>query len=537
MRGALCVIINSMIPVLSTENMRKSDKYATENGVSGRELMYRAGEAVFDAIKARSHEFFAPFAIVCGGGNNAGDGYVLALLMKRSGIDCRVYTLFDKFSDDGRYYYELCAAEGVAVERFFQDADFGGFSTIVDCIFGTGYRGGVSGDARGAVSAINRAGERGARVISVDMNSGLCGDSGICEPCACVRSDLTISIGGFKSGHFLGMAKDYIAQKINCDIGIAPVERCYRLFEAGDLPAAFIPRRHFSNKSTYGYVALVGGSSMYGGAIRLAAMANAAMRSGAGVVTVAVPAVIAPEVAVNILESTLLRLSDDGGEMVFAEGELRRLVGKYRVIAFGMGVGLGCGAERALAYFLENYSGTLIIDADGLTLLARMGMDAVRAARCSIVLTPHSGEFARLAGLSAADISAAPIACAENFVRSLRCGSAPARVLLLKGASTVITDGFETYIVDAGCAGMATAGSGDVLSGVLAAVCANFSHIDDGAQEPESLAYIVSAGAYICGKAGEAAERKVGAVSMVASDTVAEIQGVIAPYTRPVRLP
>ncbi len=511
-----------MISVLSVKNMKKSDEYAIEHIASGRELMYRAGAAVFEILKS----YEPPFAIVCGSGNNAGDGYVAALLLCRAGIDCAVYTLSDKRSEDGAFYYEQCLSEGVIFLNFDKASDLRPYKTVVDCILGTGFSGEIRGAAKTAINAINTAGASGAKVVSVDINSGLCGDSGLCAaPKGCVISDLTISIGGFKSGHFLNMAKDCIAQKVNCDIGIVPVEKPYRLLEAGDISPVFAPRKNFSNKSTYGYVALVGGSAKYGGAIRLAHMANAAMRSGAGVATAAVPAGIAPTVSQSVLESTVLPLSDYGGEFRFVEEEIRVLADKYRVIAFGMGAGLGDGAREILKYLLSYYKGTLIVDADGLTLLAAIGTEAARRAECNIVLTPHCGELSRLIGRSSDEILNNPVECVREFASTMvrTDGSERAVVVLLKGAATVVSDGVQAYIVDAGCAGMATAGSGDVLSGVLAAVCANFGRTESRC----SLAHTVAAAAYICGKAGEAAERKVGSVSMIASDTVAEISGVV----------
>ena len=157
----------------------------------------------------------------------------------------------------------------------------------------------------------------------------------------CVRSDLTVSVGDFQPGHFLNMAKDVMKAKINCDIGIEPADRTYALIEASDLAELFQPRKNYSNKGTYGYTALIGGSKRYSGAIRLAGMANAAMRSGAGVVKLAVPNVLFPVVAPAVLESTMYPLSDDGNEMVFAEKEIAELVSNVKTIAFGMGIGTG----------------------------------------------------------------------------------------------------------------------------------------------------------------------------------------------------
>ena len=498
-----------MIRILSVENMRKSDTAASAAGTPGRELMLRAGQAIFDSVNWKP-----PVAILCGSGNNAGDGYVIAKLLHDADIACDLILLSEKFSEDGAYYFNLCKEAGIPSRSWDASMDLSGYGTIADCLFGTGFRGEVRGPAREAIEAINQS---GACVIAVDINSGLNGDNGMAE--TCVRSDLTVSVGGFQPGHFLNMAKDVMKAKINCDIGIEPADRTYALIEASDLAELFQPRKNYSNKGTYGYTALIGGSKRYSGAIRLAGMANAAMRSGTGVVKLAVPNVLFPVVAPAVLESTMYPLSDDGNEMVFAEKEIAELVSNVKTIAFGMGIGTGEGAGKALEYLLEHYTGRLIVDADGLNLLSRMDKNRILNAACSLVLTPHIKEFSRLTGLPMEAILDNPIAAAEAYAQENKV------ILLLKGPATVITDGETTCLTDTGCAGMATAGSGDVLSGILAAILGYASDPLLG----------TAAAAWINGKAGEAAQRKYGSISMVAGDTVeciAEIiQSVSGGYT------
>ena len=351
-------------------------------------------------------------------------------------------------------------------------------------------------------------------MVSVDINSGLNGDSGLAE--CCVRSDLTVAVGGFKPGHFLNMAKDVMKEKVSLDIGIEPVDRIDFLIEAGDLAPLFRPRNNFAHKGTYGYTALIGGSRKYCGAIRLAAMANAAMRSGAGVVKLAVPDLLYPVIVPAVLESTLFPLRDNGEEILFEEKAAAELIANIRTAAFGMGIGTGDGAARLLEYLLEHFSGRLIVDADGLTLLSRLGKDRIRKASCSLILTPHLKEFSRLSGLEIGEIQAAPIVSAETYARENGV------ILLLKGPSTIITDGKTTYLTDTGCPGMATAGSGDVLSGILAAV-ASFA--------PDPLLGTAAA-AWINGKAGEAAQNRMGSVSMTAGDTAACVPEIVLTLER-----
>ncbi len=488
-----------MKDILSVENMRKSDAYTIAAETPSLELMYRAGKAVSDFADWR-----APVGIVCGTGNNAGDGFVIALELKKRHIECTLLLLEERFSADGRYYFEKCLAEGIHYEMCCADTDLSRFNTLTDCIFGTGFRGEAQGLAKLIIEKYNSA---SAYKISVDINSGMNGDSGMGDTVA--LSDLTCAIGSFKPGHFLNMAKDVIKEKIALDIGIKPLDPPYYLYEP--TWQTFPERKNFSNKSTYGYVALIGGSKKYSGAIRLAAMANAAMRAGAGVAMLAVPDSITPYIIPNILEATVYPLSEKEGEIAFNESEISALIKKVKTIAFGMGIGLSEGARDTLSYLLNNFDGRLIIDADGLTLLSRLGKDAIKSAKCDLILTPHNMEFSRLIGLSVDEILAAPIEHAQNFAKECGC------ILLLKGPSTIITDGETVYITDRGCPGMATAGSGDVLSGILAATAAYIP----SALEATALA------AYINGFAGELAEFNRDPISMTASDTVAEISTVV----------
>ena len=493
-----------MLDVLSVENMRESDAATIANGTPGTELMMRAARGVFNAVS-----FKPPVAIVCGSGNNAGDGYALALLLEEAGIEHTVFCVYDRFSPDGKYYYEKLS-KGTVLFDNSSDA-FAGFATIVDCLLGTGFRGEVRSELRAVIEAIN---ESGAYVVSVDINSGLNGDTGMAG--VCVRSDLTVSVGSFKPGHFLNMAKDVMKEKVNVDIGIEPAGEPYKLIEGSDIAGMLGMRPNYSNKGTYGYTALIGGSDRYSGAIRLAYLANAAMRSGAGVVKVALPSSTVHDVAQHVLESTIFPLSCEDSQVAYVPEEIGELTANVKTVAFGMGIGTGEGAAKILEHLLRGYEGTLIVDADGLTLLSRMDPKTVADRKCALVMTPHIKEFSRLAGKEIPKILEDPIGEAKAYAKE--CGA----VVLLKGPSTIVTDGKRVYMTDRGCAGMATAGSGDVLSGIMAAICA---YVGD-----KTLA--AAAAAYINGAAGELAEEKHGAISMIASDTVAEIGNAIRTVTQ-----
>ena len=497
-----------MIEVLKVETMRESDARTIAAGTPGRDLMSRAAAGIFNAVSWKP-----PVAILCGSGNNGGDGYALAELLQAAAIPCRIIRLSDRLSPDGAYFLDRCRAAGVPESFWSEGPSLSEDATLVDCIFGTGFRGEPAGAEREAILAINAAREAGAFVVSVDINSGLHGNSGRGDPC--VLSDLTVSIGSFQPGHFLGRAKDVMRQKTNVDIGIAPVAPPIRLLEPADLAPLFPPRLHDSHKGTYGYCALIGGSLRYGGAIRLAAMANGAMRSGAGVVRVALPRSLAPAVLPNILESTLFPLPDQDGEISFSPDALSAAVAGCKSAAIGMGIGLSEDAGKAVSFLLKEYSGTLIVDADGLTHLSRLPRPQLRDRRAPLILTPHPKEFSRLSGLSLEEVLQNPFSAAEAYAADTGA------IVLLKGSATVITDGETTYLSDTGCPGMATAGSGDVLSGILTALAAR-------AQDP---LLATAAAAYLNGLAGELAQARVGATCMVASDTVASIPDAVLQIT------
>ena len=193
---------------VSTEVMRNSDRWTIEHLVPSKVLMERAGRAIFEQA-----EWKGPVGVICGKGNNAGDGFVVASLLKEKGIECEIVLLYeDSFSEDGKFFFDRCVEKGIPVVT---DSDYGKYKTILDCIFGTGFKGEVKEPARTAIRKINNS---GAYVVSADINSGLNGDTGLGD--LYVISDLTVSIGTYKYGHFLGNADKAMKDKINCDIGI-----------------------------------------------------------------------------------------------------------------------------------------------------------------------------------------------------------------------------------------------------------------------------------------------------------------------------
>ncbi len=198
-----------MIPCISVENMRRSDEWTIANLVPSLELMYRAAYGVFLA-----HDWTGPVAVVAGSGNNGGDGFALAWILQERGIACTVFTLSRKLSADSAHYAQKAAAAGVEV-RPFENGCLAGFETIADCLLGTGFQGAVRDHYRAAMEEINHS---GAFVVSVDINSGMNGDTGCCD--IAVKSDLTVTIGFVKRGLVTKNAGQYMKRLVCADIGI-----------------------------------------------------------------------------------------------------------------------------------------------------------------------------------------------------------------------------------------------------------------------------------------------------------------------------
>ncbi len=493
-----------MIRVASVENMRVSDKNTIETKTPSQELMYKAGKGIFDCVN-----WHGKILIACGVGNNAGDGYVVASLLKENGFSVDILLLDERFSEDGQYYFDKAKEQNVAWS-VYNSEKITGYDIILDCIFGTGFKGEVTGKARDLIEAINSS---GAYVVSADINSGLNGDNGLGD--TSVKSDLTISIGSPKSGHYLNMAKDKIGKLVNVDIGIDLIKKPYLLLEAEDVKSFLGVRSNFSHKGTYGYVTLIGGCTEYGGAIKLANLSASAMRSGAGVVKLAVPKSVCQGVMPYLLESTLCPLSEYDGAVKFDENEIQGALNGVKSVAVGMGLGQRGENEKIIAFVLNNYNLPVVIDADGLNTLAQMDGSILRKTKCKVVLTPHLKELERLCGVPIAEIQENPIEYAKDYAKRMGV------ILLLKGTCTIVTNGEEVFLINKGCPGMATAGSGDVLSGILASLCAAYS----------DTMMAVADGAYVNGLAGEMAQDEQGAISMIASDTAKSVGKAIKKIT------
>lgn len=284
-----------------------------------------------------------------------------------------------------------------------------------------------------------------------------------------------------------------------------------RIIEKKDIKNIFFKRNKDSNKGDFGYVGIMGGSIEYSGAVKLANLSASSLVSGAGVVRVIIPKEIQSSVMPYLLEQTLFSIESKNGHMLFNKNIIDKSLEKLKALAIGMGWGESDSNKKILKYILETKDIPIIIDADGLNTLAKMDKCILNNTKCKVILTPHLKEFERISEYNLEYIKNNKEKCSIEFTKKYNV------ILLLKGSETIVTDGEETCLVKRGCPGMATAGSGDVLSGILVGIL--------GYNKPSVLS--ISAGAYLAGLSGELAEKELNDISMRASDTIFKIPKAI----------
>lgn len=489
--------------VLMNRQMRDADRYTIETlGVPSLELMERAGIALADEA-----EKLAPvgkIVCVCGGGNNGGDGFVCARILRERGREVGVVFYSEKNTPDCCVNRERWQAVGGTLETDLPDE----CDLIVDCLYGTGFHGALSGMDEKTVRTMNALRAR-ARILSADIPSGICGDDG-CVQGVAVCADRTLCIGERKAGVLLGDGIDLAGEIVCADIGIALPEKNYAVLTDKTRAAALLPKRkRNSHKGSYGRAAIVAGSEDYTGAAYLAAAA--CLRAGAGYTTLFVPKGLVSYYFLKLPE-VLLKPLNGGGRYEFNATSMKELLA-YDSVAYGMGMGVSEAVAEGAAWLVEHFSGRLIIDADGLNSLATFRKDALRQIfakkKCDVLLTPHVKEFSRLSGKSVEEISREGLTAADEFAKEYGVN------VLLKNAVSILSDGERISVNTTGTSGQAKGGSGDVLSGVIAGLCA----MGLSAYEGGLL------GGYLTGCAAELATEKVGEYSLTASDVIAYLGG------------
>lgn len=479
--------------------VRELDRIAIQTfGIPGLTLMERAGRATFAALRRRWPEA-RRLAVLCGTGNNGGDGFVVARLAHEAGLVVEVLQVGDaaRLAGDALAAAEALRAAGVEPRNFgpgrFPEAD-----VVVDALFGTGLEREVTGVWREAVGAINAS---GAGVVAVDIPSGLHADTGAVLGAA-VRAQVTVTFIGLKQGLFTAMGPDHCGTVLFDDLQVPPgvyasVTPAARRIRPEDLAVRLAPRPRGAHKGDHGHVLVVGGERGMAGAARMAG--EAAARVGSGLVTVATR----PEQAA-VLAGVRPELMCHGVE---GPRDLLPLLRRATVVAIGPGLGRSRWAQGLFTAVLDTKL-PLVVDADALNLLA-----AEPVARGNWVLTPHPGEAARLLGSASQAVQADRFSAVAQLAQRYRA------VAVLKGAGTLVQaeDG-AVWLCDRGNPGMATGGMGDVLTGVIAGL----------AGQGLPLAEAAWAGVHLHAVAGDAAARD-GERGMLALDLMPHLRRAANP--------
>lgn len=439
-----------MKEVLSTSNMAYCDKMTIANSTPSVVLMQRAGKAIFD-----NHDWKGKIYIIAGKGNNGGDGFALADIMSDKGIYPYIYMTDKDISSDSSYFYDRLKAKNFEnvfdIEKCDYDADI-----IVDCIFGTGFKGQPKDKYIDIIKNINKS---RAYKISADIPSGLDGDNGLYK--YCVKADKTISMQFAKSGLYLNYGKDMTGELIVADIGIDLYKEEYKLVERQDISKFFPKRKNNTHKGSYGKSGILGACDNYVGAVKLANMGLCALRSGGGLNVLIIPKSLKNIYQGIVQESTVFAMSDNDGFMVFDKEKIDEALKGVDCLAIGMGIGNHYEANiKIIEYIIKNFEIDILIDADGLNALS-INPDILKQSKARIVLTPHVKEMSRLCKTSVDEVLANPIKTAKDFAIEYKVK------VLLKGSTTVVTDGREVYLVANGGAELSKGGSGDTLSGVI----------------------------------------------------------------------
>ncbi|MGN1058839.1 MAG: NAD(P)H-hydrate dehydratase [Clostridia bacterium] len=500
--------------LLTAAQMRELEQLAIrEYGIDSLLLMENAARSFCDVLEAETGSVRdKEIAVFCGPGNNGGDGLAISRHLYNRGAAVTIAAGFDPsaLKNDTKKNFDIITRMGLPV---LSAAQLQGrrFAIAVDALFGTGFHGEPEGDMRTLIETVNQS---GGLIAAVDMPSGTSADDGSAASC-CVQADLTVTFGMAKLGQFLYPAKDMAGKVITTDISIPmPVASAfptpYRTLDAG-LAGRLPHRAENAHKGSFGKVLVMAGSPGMSGACAMAAAA--VLKTGAGMVTAAVPRPIMETVAASFREMMTLPLPFEGDQLAkTAAGVVLEKLKNQDVLLAGCGLGAAEGTKKALLSVVGSCDKPMVLDADGINLL-KGNINIIKNKTAPVILTPHPLEFSRISGHSAEYIRENRVPAAVDFAKTYKV------VLVLKGADTVVAhpDG-SVYICTQSNSGLATAGSGDVLSGVIASLLAQGAAPGDAA----------NLGVYIHSQAGLAARKRLGAYGMTAGDVLDALPGAVA---------
>ncbi len=504
--------------IVNSQQMYAVDRMTIDQcGVPGSELMERAGRAVVEAIAARWDGLVGLSAVVaCGKGNNGGDGFVVGRLLHAGGARVRAFLFAERerVRGDAAEHLRRLEDAGVTMEVLPDGGEafaaaLATCDVAVDALLGMGLRSAPQGGIARAIEALNRSGRP---VVAVDIPSGVDADAGA-TPGSGVKAVLTVGLGLPKVGHLFYPGRACCGVLHLADIGFAEravqaVSPVAHLLDA-DAMRAVLPRRSGdAHKGSCGSVAVVAGSVGMTGAAALTAAA--ALRAGSGRVSLGIPSSL-NDVLEGMLTEVMTRPLPEVRRRrclaLRALGQIEALYSRADVLALGPGLGSHAETAELVRRIVRRCPLPLVLDADGINALSGCA-DGLRARSGDAILTPHIGEFARLTGMPREAVRADPIGVSRAFAQEYRT------VIVLKGAPSLVAlpDG-QVLVNPTGNAGMATAGSGDVLTGLVAGFWAQ------GLSAPDAACLAV----YVHGAAGDRARDRLGEWSMLAGDIAAQV--------------
>lgn len=507
-------LLASMPRVVTAAEMAAIDRYTIDTlGLPGRVLMENAGRAVFDILRAR----FQPLAgkraaVFCGKGNNGGDGFVIARLLNEAGVGCDTFFLGNKseLPEDARANYLLLERLGYVIHAVHAEKplpELSHYDFLIDALLGTGVRGALQGSLAELVQHLNHCRRP---LLAVDLPTGMNADTGaVAGPC--IRAQTTVTFGARKQGLLFSPGREHVGELHVVDIGFPAIA-----YEIAAGQTYLLPRECMSQclperandvfKNRVGQILVIAGSRGFGGAARLTA--TAALRAGAGLVVLAAPESLLPAIEAATAEVIKLPLPEHEGAIASSAIDLldERLAWA-NVVALGPGLGTSAAAKELVRHVLRTFTGIVVLDADGINVLASE-LELLRESVSRIILTPHPGELQRLLRSAPELMAATPVETARRVAKEL------GHVLVLKGAPSVIGLPSQDVLINStGNAGMATAGSGDVLTGLIAGL----------AGQGLAPAKAASLGVYLHGLAGDLARNQRGMWSMLASDILHQV--------------
>lgn len=508
---------------VTAEEMAEMDRTAIEVvGIPGIVLMENAGRGATEVMNRYFPELGGKrVAVLAGGGNNGGDGFVIARHLWQQSVELSVYCLKKRKSYQGDAKINLAITEklGVPVKEYTDSESLPGLKEeltkadlLVDAILGTGLTDSVRGFYREVIDMVNQL---GGPVLAVDLPSGLSATSGL-PLGTCIQATVTATFGLPKVGQLVTPGCTFVGHLEIVDIGLprsvteAP-EPPRMWLEADDLAGMIHPRSAASHKGSFGHVLVVGGSVGKTGAGALAGLGAA--RAGAGLVTVAVPTSLHGIMEVKLTEVMTEPLAETADQTVALEAlpRLRKLLEDKQALALGPGISVHEETAQVVLKLVESSPCPIVVDADGVNGLVD-NLDVLARARAPVILTPHPGEMGRLLKRSAAEVQNERLDLTQTFSQEYGV------TLVLKGARTLISSSEGRLAINStGNPGLASGGTGDVLTGLIAGfVAQGLSPFDASCM-----------GVYCHGKAADRLARRWGEQGMLAMDLLPEIPVVL----------